>query len=91
MRKRDGRIVRGSDGHSIVIGTYFIPRQAGEMIMRCIFTHEWITSWARAFSRSFVPYRKCARCGVMQRGISDSLTREISWETMRESTYFLAQ
>ena len=91
MRKRDGRIVHGSGGHLIVIRTYFIYRQSGEMIMRCIFTHEWITSWARAFSRSFVPYRKCARCGIMQRGICDSLTREVSWETVRERTYVWAQ
>ncbi len=59
--------------------------------MRCMFTHEWVTYWAKAFSRSFVPYRKCTRCGIMQRGICDSLTREIFWETMRERTYVWAQ
>ena len=55
--------------------------------MGCLFAHKWVTSWQKTFVRSLVPYRRCLRCGVMQRGIHDSLTKETAWETMRERTY----
>jgi len=61
------------------------------VIMRCLFAHKWVTSWEKTFVRSIVPYRKCRRCGVVQRGIFDSLTRDVSWETLRERNYMKAQ
>lgn len=59
--------------------------------MRCLLSHKWVTSWEKSFVRSFVPYRRCRRCGIMQRGIYDSLTRDLSWQTVRERTYIAAQ
>lgn len=59
--------------------------------MGCLFAHKWVTSWEKTFVRSLVPYRKCRRCGIMQRGNCDSLTREVSWETMREHNFSAAQ
>ena len=59
--------------------------------MRCLLSHRWVTSWEKTFVRSFVPYRRCQRCGIMQRGVYDTLTRDISWQTMRERTYIAAQ
>jgi hypothetical protein len=59
--------------------------------MRCLFAHKWVTSWEKTFVRSIVPYRRCRRCGTVQRGIFDSLTRDLSWETLRERNYIKAQ
>ena len=56
--------------------------------MGCLFAHKWVTTWQKTFVRSLVPYRRCIRCGVTQWGIHDTLTREVSWEAMRERTYF---
>lgn len=63
----------------------------GKLIMRCLFSHKWVTSWEKTFVRSLVPYRRCQRCGIMQRGTYDSLTRDVAWESMRERTYIAAQ
>ena len=71
--------------------THDTNQAQGKRIMRCLLSHKWITSWEKTFARSFAPYRRCPRCGIMQRGIYDSLTRDLSWQTMRERTYIAAQ
>jgi hypothetical protein len=59
--------------------------------MRCSGTHKWVTSWEKSFVRSLVPYRKCKRCGTVQRGIYDPLSRYVVWETAGERGYVKAQ
>jgi len=61
--------------------------------VRCLITHKWVTG--RAFHvtsrvpyvRHVLPYRKCERCGMMQRGAHDAYSGGIAWETMRERAY----
>jgi len=65
--------------------------------MRCLFTHKWVIGkefdfTSRAPQITFtVPHRTCERCGQLQRGIYDRHSRSISWETMREGTYLIAE
>jgi hypothetical protein len=37
--------------------------------------------------KSFSPWRKCKRCGIVQRGTYDKKRKDITWETMRERDY----
>ena len=55
-------------------------------IMHCLFAHRWILG--EVFDvQSFSPWRKCTRCGVVQRGVYDAVREDITWETMRDRSY----
>ena len=54
--------------------------------MRCLLTHKWILG-APIDVKSFAPWRKCTRCGMVQRGIYDKKRKDITWETMREGVF----
>jgi hypothetical protein len=54
--------------------------------MRCVLTHKWIMG-ERFDVKSFAPWRKCKRCGIVQRGIYDKKRKDITWETMRERVF----
>ena len=41
--------------------------------------------------KSFSPWRKCKRCGIVQRGAYDKERKDITWETMRERVYRKSQ
>jgi len=56
---------------------------------RCLFTHEWVRR--QSGGRSFPPYRICARCGTMQRGVGDGLFQDVTWETMRERAFIVTE
>jgi len=54
--------------------------------MRCLLTHKWVMG--EAFDvKCFSPWRKCKRCGMVQRGTYDKDRKDITWETMRERAY----
>ncbi len=54
--------------------------------MRCLLKHKWVMG--ETFDvKSFAPWRKCKRCGTIQRGIYDKDRKNITWETMRERVY----
>jgi len=54
--------------------------------MRCLIKHNWVLG--EAFDvQSFSPWRKCERCGMVQRGTYDKERKDIIWETMREHAY----
>jgi len=54
--------------------------------MRCLLKHKWVLG--EAFDvQSFSPWRKCERCGMIQRGTYDDERKDITWETMRERVY----
>jgi len=65
--------------------------------MLCPFKHKWVSGKefdfaSRAPQITFtIPYRTCERCGRMQRGIYDRHSRNIFWETMRESAYLITK
>lgn len=37
--------------------------------------------------QEFSPWRKCRRCGTVQRGIYDADRESITWQTLRERTF----
>lgn len=53
--------------------------------MRCLFPHKWTRSIINV--QCATAYRKCVRCGTMQRGTFERFWDEISWETIRERSY----
>jgi len=54
--------------------------------MRCLVAHKWVMG--EAFDvKSFSPWRKCKRCGTIQRGTYDKVRKDIAWETIRERVY----
>jgi len=54
--------------------------------MRCVFKHKWVLG--EAFDvQSFSPWRKCERCGMIERGTYDEEREDIIWETIRERVY----
>jgi hypothetical protein len=61
-------------------------------LSRCLFVHQWaIHTESRRdvhgfHVKSVIPYRTCQRCGRMQRGIFDTLWRDIVWEPLRTGT-----
>jgi len=57
--------------------------------MRCLFPHRWTRSVINV--QRTVAYRRCIRCGTMQRGIFNHFWDDISWETIRERGYLEAQ
>ena len=58
--------------------------------MRCLIAHRWILG--ETFDvKSFSPWRKCKRCGLIQRGTYDKARKDIIWETMRERVYSKAR
>jgi len=57
--------------------------------MRCLFPHRWARSVINV--QRATAYRRCMRCGTMQRGIFKHFWDGISWETIRERSYVDAQ
>ena len=57
----------------------------GGFVVRCLFAHKWIMKASDL--RSPIPYRTCADCGTIQRGIYDPFWRDIEWETIRERAF----
>lgn len=58
----------------------------GIRIMRCLLKHNWVLG--EAFDvQYFSPWRKCGRCGLVQRGTYDKERRDVIWEPMRERAY----
>lgn len=57
-----------------------------QAIVRCLFTHAWVTSEKERFIRPAVSYRTCKRCGILQRAVPCSLSGQVIWQTMRERT-----
>jgi len=54
--------------------------------MGCLFNHNWILG--ETFDvQAFSPWRRCKRCGAVQRGVYDEFREDIMWETMKERTY----
>ena len=54
--------------------------------MRCLITHKWFVGG----EFEIIPYyhwRQCNRCGKVQRGIYDRISRNTYWETVRERVY----
>ena len=58
---------------------------AGDGVVRCLFAHKWMMKASDL--RSAIPYRTCADCGTIQRGIYDPFWRDIEWETIRERAF----
>ena len=60
--------------------------------MHCLFAHKWViqTETKRRpdgfHVRSVIPYRRCERCGAVQRGIHDKFWKDIVWEPLRRGT-----
>lgn len=54
--------------------------------MHCLFTHTWVFG-EPIDVKSFSPWRKCKRCGRIQRGTYDKARKDIAWETIRERIY----
>ena len=57
--------------------------------IRCLLAHEWVSK--QAGGGPFLPYRICARCGTMQRGLRDGLFQDMTWETMRERAILVSE
>jgi hypothetical protein len=61
--------------------------------MRCLFGHKWFLGKAVDVTsdvRAVLYYRRCERCGKMQRGL-DTFSGDIPWETVRERSYLRAK
>lgn len=54
--------------------------------MPCLLAHKWVMGEVFDVKR-FSPWRKCERCGIVQRGTYDNDRKDITWETMRERAY----
>jgi len=52
--------------------------------MRCPYAHKWVILWEKSGGSLFAN-RRCKRCGTMQRGTYDPLSRFITWRHL-EST-----
>ena len=53
------------------------------MVTCCSATHEWTMLWEKR-NGSFFVNRRCRRCGSLQSGDYDPLTRYITWNTRNE-------
>jgi len=61
--------------------------------MRCLFGHKWFLGKAVNVTsdvRAVLYFRRCERCGKMQRGL-DTFNGDIPWETVRERSFLRAQ
>ena len=84
-RAGDSKRSEGARRSSRVIGSMW----SDGLPIRCLFTHEWVRK--QAGGGLFLPYRICARCGTMQRGVRDGLFQDMTWETMRERAFTVSE
>ena len=63
----------------------------------CLFGHKWVLQTDSSLQRDgfnvryAIPYRRCERCGKLERGVRDAFWRDIVWEPLRQGTDILSE